>query len=168
METIDIRCPKCGKILRLQKVQGIETKIIPCPVCGTKSPFAQCERVEQKTACSDTRLPGEAKAARVRIVEKNGKCSYELHAGLNSIGRAAETSTADVKIATTDRGISRVHAVINVSKTPLGNLRCTITNAKNKNATFVNDIRLDDGDIIRLKDGDIVKMSCTEFYMEII
>lgn len=166
METIDIKCPKCGKILRLQKVQGIETKIIPCPVCGQKTPFAACERVVKKEPCSDTVLHTEAKAESVFIVQRDNQRSYELKPGFNSIGRAADSSTADVKIATADRGISRVHSVIQVAKTPLGNTRCIISNAKNKNATYINGVHLEDGDAFVVKDGDKITMSRSEFYLE--
>ena len=168
METmIDIKCPKCGKVLRLQNQPGIERMFVPCPVCGTRSPFSACERVVKKQVDKATELPSSLKADKVFLVDCATGVSYELPLGSNSIGRAHATSTANVQITTTDRGMSRVHSAINVIKTNSGNLRCVISNANNKNATYVNGEKLEDGDEIVLHDGDIVKMSVSVFKVKI-
>ena len=162
METIDIKCPKCGKVLRLQNQPGIERMFVPCPACGTRSPFAACERVVRKPADKVTELPSFSKTDSVFLVDSATGISYELPLGSNRVGRAHATSQANVQITTTDMGMSRVHSVINVVKTNSGNMRCVISNANNKNATYVNGEKLEDGDEIVLHDGDIVKMSVSE------
>ena len=96
METIDIKCPQCGKILRLQSQPGIERMFVPCPACGTRSQFAACERVVRKTACRATELPSYMKADKAFLVDKTTGCSYELLLGHNSVGRAHVTSSAQV------------------------------------------------------------------------
>ena len=159
---IDIKCPNCGKVLRLKNQPGIERMFVPCPACGIRTPFSACERVVKSRADKATQLPSFLKADKVFLVDCATGASYELPLGCNSIGRAHATSSADVQISTTDRGMSRVHSVINVVKTNSGNMRCVISNANNKNATYVNGEKLEDGDEIVLHDGDIVKMSVSE------
>lgn len=164
---IYIKCPKCGKVLGLKNQPGIERLFVPCPACGTRSPFASCERVVKKQVDKATELPSSLKADKVFLVDSATGSSYELPLGSNSVGRAHATSTAKVQITTTDRGMSRVHSVINVVKTSSGNLRCFISNANNKNATYVNGEKLEDGDEIVLHDGDVLKMSVSEFKVKI-
>lgn len=168
METIDIKCPKCGKVLRLQHLPGIENKIVPCPVCGARTPFLQCVKVQSVKPVDDTELPSSLKKSKVFLVDRLNNRSYELPLGRNSVGRAHETSTANVQINTADKGMSRVHSVIEVISTASGNIRCIISNAKNKNATYVNGEKLEDGDELYLEDGDTVKMSVSEFRIEIM
>lgn len=168
METIDIRCPKCGKVLRLQLIPGLEHKIVPCPVCGTRTPFSQCSRVQPSKPADDTELPASLKKGKAFLVDKLTHRSYGLPIGRNTVGRAHETSTAGVQIDTADKGMSRAHSVIEVISTASGNTRCIISNAKNKNATYVNGEKLEDGDELFLEDGDTVKMSVSEFRIEIM
>lgn len=165
METIDIKCPKCGKVLRLQNQPGIERMFVPCPACGTRSPYAACERVVK---ASEKTVLLTSEVDKVFLADCATGISYELPLGCNSVGRAHVTSQANVQITTADRGMSRVHSVINVVKTGSGNMRCVISNANNKNATYVNGEKLEDGDEIVLHDGDIVKMSVSEMKVKIL
>lgn len=167
METVDIRCPKCGKVLRLQRLPGIENKIVPCPVCGTRTPFSQCGKVQAPKETCDTELPASLKKGKAFLVDRLNNRSYELPLGRNVVGRAHATSSANVQIVTDDKGISRSHSVIEVINTASGKTRCIISNAQNKNATYINGEKLEDGDELYLKDGDIVKMSISEFCIEI-
>lgn len=156
---IYVKCPKCGRVLQIQNQPGIEHMFVTCPVCGTRSPLSACKRVVKK--CEDTVL-FQHKVDKVFLVDNAMGNSYELPLGCNSVGRAHATSLANVQITTTDKGMSRVHSVINVIRTNSGNLRCVISNANNKNATYVNGEKLEDGDEIVLHDGDIVRMSISE------
>lgn len=167
METIDIKCPKCGKVLRVQNQPGIERMMVPCPVCGERTPFSKCSRVQKQQSSNDTELPSHSRSLRAVLVDKCTLRSYELPVGRNTVGRAHPTSSASVQIATEDQSISRVHSIIEVVKTTAGNLRCIISNAKNKNGTYINGEKLDFDDEICLNDGDIIKMSRSEFRLEI-
>lgn len=167
METVDIKCPKCGKVLRLQQRPGLENLLVPCPACGTRTPFANCKRVYLQPQAEKTELPSHLKACKVQLVDRATQRSYELPVGRSSVGRAHATSAADVQIVTADNGMSRVHSTIEVLKTSSGGMRCTISNANNKNATYINGEKLEDGDEIYLNDGDVVKMSRSEFSVEI-
>lgn len=78
--------------------------------------------------------------------------------GINSVGRKASTSKATIQIDTSDRSMSRMHSIINVTRMFDGTLRTTIKNADNKNITYVGGQILYDGDTIVLNDGDVIKM----------
>lgn len=167
METLYIKCPKCGKVLAIHRQPGLENMNVPCPVCKNKSPFFQFEKVQPKQHVSDTVLPENLKPTKISLVDCVSGTSYELPVGVNTVGRGHPTSAANVQIATKDMGMSRVHSTIEVLKTTTGNLRCIISNALNKNATCINGKKLEDGNKIFLNNGDIVKMSRSEFKVEI-
>ena len=64
------------------------------------------------------------------------------------------TSSADIQIDTDDRFFSREHMLINVRRLPDGGIKVDVSNYKNKNATYVNNNLLEQGDAIVLHDGD--------------
>lgn len=45
MGTIKIKCPTCGKVLRLQDAPNINAASFTCPVCHEKHVVGQCQRV---------------------------------------------------------------------------------------------------------------------------
>lgn len=45
MGEIKIRCPKCGKILRLIDNPNINNAVFACPVCNEKSKVGDCQRI---------------------------------------------------------------------------------------------------------------------------
>lgn len=45
MSEIKIKCPKCGKILRLMDKPNINNSAFACPVCKEKSKVGDCQRV---------------------------------------------------------------------------------------------------------------------------
>lgn len=167
METIHIKCPNCGKVLRLQRAPGIENMTVPCPACGVRTPFLQCKQVVLPQSGNKTELPSYSKTGRVSLIDRTTGRTYELPEGRNNVGRAHATSNADVQILTTDQGMSRVHSTMQVIKTASGTMRCVISNANNKNATLVNGEKLEGEDELYLQNGDIIKMSHSEFIIDI-
>ncbi len=166
MGTIYLKCPNCGKKLCVKSVPGIENFKVPCPACGVLTPFLQYEQFSMKRQDRDTELPLNLEVSRVRLVDNNTGRTYELPEGRNSVGRAHVTSTAEVQLVTTDMGMSRVHSTIQVIKTASGAMRCVISNANNKNATYINGEKLEGEDELYLQNGDIIKMSHSEFTVE--
>ena len=130
-QTINIKCPGCGVVLRVTNSKDEAEKRIACP-----------------------------KLLQSCYLLFEGK-EYELSIGSNTVGRSASTSIADVQIETDDLFMSREHAVINVRRLPNGGLKIDISNFKNKNTTKVNDYRLESDDAIVLHDGDTVEMGST-------
>ena len=50
MNEIKIKCPTCGKVLRLKDVPNINAAFFTCPVCKEKHIVGKCQRyVETST-----------------------------------------------------------------------------------------------------------------------
>lgn len=86
---------------------------------------------------------------------------YLLSEGINIVGRKSESSKATVQIVTDDRYMSRRHSSIKLSTMPDGSQKALISNAENKNRTFINGQELSGNDVLTLSDGDEIKMGHT-------
>ena len=186
METKRIKCPKCGVVLEVKNSKDEAVKLITCPKCKVKlqvkfQPQPQQRPLEAHTVYGpqtpvnngETQLGGAAigKSASTELatpkvqvqcalLSYNGE-SYPLEIGKNIVGRKATTSQATLQIATTDRYMSRQHAVVNVTRLPDGSLKCTLRNDQNKNQTLVDGQPIENGDEIRLIDGNRITMGHT-------
>lgn len=165
-QTINIKCPGCGVVLRVTNSKDEPEKRFACPKCGKRIvvPFYKL-----KTEDGETQLDGKGGSQSTQLGDDilqscyllfDGK-EYELAIGSNTIGRLAKTSIADVQIDTDDLFMSREHSVINVRRLPNGGLKIDISNFKNKNTTKVNGFLLEHDDAIVLHDGDIIEMGST-------
>ena len=166
-QTINIKCPSCGVVLRVTNSKNEAEKHFSCPKCGKRIvvPFYKL-RVED----GETQLDGNPVAQATQIgnanmqeschLTCNGK-DYPLPIGRNVVGRKASTSSADVQVETDDKFMSREHMVINVRRLPDGGIKVDVSNYKNKNSTRVNDLLLQSGDAIVLHDGDTIQMGST-------
>lgn len=94
------------------------------------------------------------------LVDSFGK-SYQLSIGINTIGRKANSSTATVQIDTTDRTMSRSHAVIEVRNAG-GQIIHILKNGANKNPSYHKGILIGPADQMVLNNGDRVKFGTTE------
>lgn len=176
METIKIKCPHCSAILQTKKFAGIESKNIKCPVCKTMTKFTDYKvpnQHAQQATDDDTIIPG--KSNNNDITELNGgkqtiigklqdpatQTRYTLQMGVNVIGRKAHSSSANVQIETDDSKMSRAHSVIEVLKLKNGEIVHHFSNAKNKNATYINARLIEDEDRIVLHGGEVIKMANT-------
>lgn len=55
MNEIKIKCPTCGKVLRLQEAPNIDAAFFTCPVCKEKHIVGKCQRyVEQPKSIAPT------------------------------------------------------------------------------------------------------------------
>lgn len=86
---------------------------------------------------------------------------YLLSEGINIVGRKSESSKATVQIVTDDRYMSRQHGSIKLSTMPDGTQKALISNAENKNRTFINGQELSGNHVLTLSDGDEIKMGHT-------
>lgn len=177
-ETLKIKCPHCGAVLTIKSMPNLASKSVPCPVCKQTSPFTAFKRVVVKPAKpadgestleggqyvppideDATRIggnqshPSEAGCLRVYGSDK----VYPLSWGVNTIGRKAQTSSASVQLEVTDRSVSRLHAAIEVKRVKGGCLHY-LSNAENKNKTYVNSLLLEQDDVVILHDGDTLQM----------
>lgn len=177
MSEIKIKCPSCGKILRVPDKPNIEKGVITCPICKEKHVVGNCERFNpqpsaeetqygnvRKTFGGDETLIGGGDQTRIgvsqsvgvgRLIDNNGT-EYQLMAGVNTIGRKATTSNATLQIDTTDRYMSRSHAIIKVNAG-----MHIIRNHENKNPSYVNGKMMLGNDQLVLNDGDNIKLGNT-------
>ena len=189
MSEIKIKCPTCGKVLRLQDTPNINAAYFTCPVCKERHMVGNCQRYNpapqpaaqsgdetrygsagyQQADADKTRMVsgsgdetrvGVAPQAKVGMLVDAAGVSYQLAVGFNTIGRKASTSPASVQIATADRTMSRNHAVIEVRNAG-GQLLHILKNGANKNPSYLNNALVNQGDQLILNNGDRLKMGNT-------
>lgn len=186
MAEIRIKCPTCGKILRLAEAPNINQSTFVCPICKERHIVGKCVRINQSpqprgaedtyykgctssTDADETRIGGidETQIGHApqhqaigHLTDLNGK-SYQLRIGLNTIGRKASTSTATVQIDTADRYMSRNHAVIDVQQVG-EQIVHILKNGANKNPSYVNGSIMEANDQLILNDGDRLIFGKTE------
>lgn len=185
MSEIKIKCPTCGKVLRLQDTLNINAATFTCPVCNEKHTVGRCQRyVErskltspsceetqygptQSSACGEdeTRI-GSVPDTEIGTLADNMGRTYQLCIGINTIGRKASTSTASVQIVTDDRTMSRSHAIIEVSDIG-GEMIHILRNGANKNPSYLNGTVIGSQDQFILNNGDCIKMGTTELIFKI-
>lgn len=194
MSEIKIKCPTCGKILRLQDSPTINTASFTCPVCKEKHVVGKCQRlVEQPkpqqpvgeetqygptisrmggseetqyagsgyfTNGEETQIYSTSQSHIGFLVDNLGR-KYRLCLGINTIGRKASTSSATVQIETTDRTMSRSHAVIEVRNAG-GQIMHILKNGANKNPSYHKGSIVGPSDQMILNNNDKVKFGSTE------
>lgn len=194
MSEIKIKCPTCGKILRLQDSPTINTASFTCPVCKEKHVVGNCQRfveqpkpqqpageetqygpaISRMSGGEETQYVGSGYSASGEetqiysapqsnvgvLVDSLGR-TYKLRLGINTIGRKASTSSATVQIDTSDRTMSRSHAVIEVRNAG-GQMMHILKNGANKNPSYHKGSLVGPSDQMILNNGDKVKFGCTE------
>lgn len=180
MSEIKIKCPTCGKILRLNDAPNIDKASFTCPVCKEKHIVGNCQRYveppkyvapvgeetqygplsSRQTGGEETLMISVPQVEIGHLEDGLGKI-YQLHLGINTIGRKANTSTATLQIDTTDRTMSRSHAIIEVRNVG-GQLIHILRNGANKNPSYHNGTLVGTADQLILNNGDVVKFGSTE------
>lgn len=182
METVKIKCPHCGVVLTIKYIPNLEQKSIPCPVCKKNSPYTSYRKIEPQSANpkdnGETLVNGdktqlnddETEVGKGVSKKKSGigllrlpglGISYNLHPGVNIIGRKAQTSNATVQIETSDRTMSRMHICIEVCQLKSGDYVHYLSNKDNKNDTYVSGQLVYKGDRIVLNGDESIKMGNT-------
>lgn len=177
---VKIKCPKCGAVMNVKNVPGIESKLVKCPSCKEINPFINYrvmngngenptiygkddrthygnnEKTQYTTGYEKTKLNTNLNALIGELKMPDGKL-IPLKLGNNIIGRAAASSKATIQIPTdpAHKRLSREHIVINVVKdSNSGYIHYASLYKKEVNTTKVNDAVLEAGDKIKLADGD--------------
>lgn len=152
---------------------GLETepnpdKLLTCPNCKEKNRFRDYRLVETKAVSDDTDIITAVKDSIGRLVDTATGRAYQLHEGINLIGRMTYKSPpkADIPIVTEDMGLSRAHLYIQVMRGRDGHFHHYAYNASNVNPTFLNDALLEGGDKVGLKPRDIIRSSETSLRFE--
>lgn len=175
-DSLRIKCPHCGAVLIVKKMPGLESKNIPCPICKNVHKFTEYKIPQQAAPAGegDPTLPGggntydhtQPAGERTWVIgklrQKAGGMEYQLKLGMNTLGRAAQTSHATVQIKTDDIYMSRMHGAIEVNKLPSGGYVHYFFNTENKNPTYIDGVKVEKGDRIILRTGNVIKMAETE------
>lgn len=171
IDKLSFTCPACkGKYL-VGNCQRVVEK--PKPTTGEETQYAG--QSKQPTIGEETQIAGcnnissgeETQIAGVSSVVKAGSLvdnfgrTYQLRFGINTIGRKANSSTATVQIDTSDRTMSRSHAVIEVRNAG-GQAIHILKNGANKNPSYHKGSLIGPADQMILNNGDRVKFGNTE------
>lgn len=171
-----IKCPNCGAILIVKKVQGMESKSVPCSVCKVTNPFVKFTEVKEpaydpedtelkkkKSQKDDTDEEDTDFEKEALLYDMSTLKRYLLKDGLNLVGRKTykKESVADVPIETEVKGFSRSHFYVDVMRYG-ADLKLKMYLAENKNETFVNSERIEKDEKIILQNGDLIKCSSLE------
>lgn len=162
IKKVMVRCPGCGGVLEVQYSRNEPVKKFACPICDKKLEVRfksndDYETVIRRDDDPVRTIPGKGPAYKSCYLQV-GRQQYPLHEGVNTIGRKAESSTADTQLDDKEQYMSRSHIKINVSKLPDGIIRCVVTNDKNKNPTRINGRVMNQNDAIVLHEGDTIGM----------
>ena len=174
--TLKLKCPHCGAVLLVKRISGLENKIIPCLVCKNAYKFSEYKVIQQSSnKVEDPTIPilggkenltqpgGQQVWYIGKLRQKASRSKdYQLHLGINTLGRAAQTSRASIQIVTDDAYMSRMHCAIEVHKLPSGGYVHYFFNTENKNSTFVNGVKVENGDRMILCGGESIRMANTE------
>lgn len=170
---IKIKCPCCGAVLTVKRIEGIENKKVKCPACGESSQFLLYKQLANKGQVKKSvqkQVPFVAEETRISISSNDniGQLRimgtkippFSLNLGQNVIGRSATVSNADIQIPIRgNKNISREHFIIEVKRVPgQGIIHYISLYKENVNQTRVNNEILEFGDCIIIRPGDIIQL----------
>ena len=168
METIRIKCPNCGAVLRVQLKTNSPDVSLTCPNCKQKAKLSDFKKFEVNKVHDETKFGFFAVSDTLDlipgvIVDEATKREYQLSIGVNLIGRMTLQTApkASVPIFTKDMGMSRAHLYLEVVKGRDGLLHTYAYNAANVNPTYINGVLLEKGDKIGIKNDDKISTSQT-------
>ena len=142
----------------VQYYDGIETMQVQCENCKMTLPFNSYLIVQRTIVKPLTPVLGQLQ------IKSTGDV-YDLFEGEYIVGRTGTAKEAGLKLAVSDRTMSRLHLKMKVVKTKLNYVH-SVENAENKKPTFINGRELQKGEIVYLNYGDTLKMG--ETYVEFI
>ena len=164
-DKIRIKCPNCGAILEAADDPANAGKSVRCPNCKVRNKFNDFKRViiRQPSEDDSTQICACLKGDAGYLMEEISRIRYPHKEGRNLVGRKTikTPSMADVPIETADLGMSREHMYLDVVRGVDGYYHVYASNAKNKNETTINGVKLEDGDKIGLRHGDVLKLCDT-------
>jgi len=144
-----ISCPKCGAQLKVKFAhQAPEARTVMANMASDKSTTQYMPR----------RAATHAEQPYGVLIHEGQR--FPLKEGRNILGRKAPSSQADIQIEEKKPYMSRMHALIEVHVFD-GKPKVSVSNYQNKNATFVDDQRLYDGDVVNLQNGSRITIGET-------
>lgn len=172
----NVQCPFCKCILNVPNAKNAAERVIHCPKCHNTlkvsfaDPMAQPPQPgatvygPQQGAGGGpgaTELPGSAPGLPKHPAILFQGRRYPLIEGANIIGRKATASPAHIQLPSTDVYLSRQHAVITVQYLPGGQPHVEFAVYKAKNATYVQNQLIVEGDRVALQNFMEIRMADT-------
>ena len=167
MESKIITCPNCHEQREVTNPKKQRLLMITCsnPTCGAKI------RVHFDTG--ETIIAKKKKAATVPGYLSYNRKNFELQEGRNTVGRNNSKHEAQIELDTTDKTMSRVHALLEAIRTESGRVKVVVSDLRTADKiaqcpTLVGDDPLVEGDRIVLEDGDTIQMGgqITRFHQQ--
>jgi len=174
-EMINIKCPYCSALLKVQEQPGLENASITCPVCNRKTLFRDFKKIGNSSTDEDETITSNRKKKKVVdedetitnnsgflaigcLIMPNGR-TEQLHMGINTIGRESRSTLAEIHFPDVHKTkkSSRNHAKIEVVKQSNGTCKHILYNWQNRTPTYVNGDMVDQGDRIILHNGDSLR-----------
>lgn len=169
---IRVRCPKCSQLIAQPIVEEDVGTCMPvrCPKCKQDFKVSVPDSYSEKFLSEPTLLDDRPKAPASLLLStvENRYTEYQLFEisdGINVIGRESDggaAQCADIEVETTDREMSRKHAVIQRR----GGTGFTLRDAGSKNGVLLNGLKLAAADEVYLLDGDTFRLGTTEFRVD--
>ncbi len=160
---ISIKCPHCRVGLKIDEKKIPEgITFFNCPKCKQAIPLSALEEVRTIVdPPTDTILVQpyiKAGIGKLTVIGDNDtpEQTFPLHEGVQIIGRKANTSTADIRIVTGDKSMSRTHLQIEVKKEEKSGYKHYLTDNNSKNQTLYNNNYIGMGEVVVLKDNDFI------------
>lgn len=169
-----IKCPQCQSILSSQNTLPRD-KVLVCSKCSYKGLYASFQPIQNglqndlpdaptmivNKSVNDALAKGHLKLTKSTIV-------FFLKDGENRVGRKVDDSKCEHKVENGDTHLSRLHFTVNVvfNKVALCFDHQLIDNGS-KNGTFLNNEKVNKGDILLLTQGDTIRAGKTEFEFEL-
>ena len=151
-----IECPNCHKRFTVEYFDGLEAKQVQCDCCKLTLPFNSFLKVHRTVVKPVTPVIGQLQ------IKTTGDI-YPLFEGEYIVGRTGTAKEAGLKLAVSDRSMSRLHLKMKVVKVSF-NYYHIVENAENKKPTYINGRELQQGEVVYLNYGDTLKMG--ETYIE--
>ena len=169
-ERFRIICPSCRTVLEGDSKEGLESMRIRCPKCGKTYGFTEfLPFYDDETDLSVARQiqhncsqPGSGDETQVGlsvnytigcIIAPGAPAPIPLRPGRNSIGRKASSSSASIQIEDSSCTMSREHYYIDVIVTGSKVTHLLSVSPKAMNTTELDGVKLEKTDRLVLNDG---------------
>jgi hypothetical protein len=162
-----VECPHCGDKYHLKNVEKYAGKRVrfKCKAPSCLRSYEHKVVAQQRTQTGTVLIRSDkdtiAKTAWLTCNGLDGVVNCKVGKGKYVVGRKASKSSADVKIPVRDINMSRHHCQI-VGIEQNGGLLFTIQDLDSVNGVYINDVRLDGGEVVFLSTGDIITLGQTK------
>lgn len=162
-----VRCPKCDSYTAFDetKYTSGQTLVFECSNCRKEFKI----RIKSKEDKDNSEQEEKPVYGKIIVVENvfHYRQEIPLYEGENAFGRYVKGNKINAPIETVDPSIDTLHCVIQVKKTPKGNIQYILRDGPSNTGTFYMNEVLRNCDRIRLEDGAIVTIGATTLILQL-